>query len=499
MKRDIARRSRESLSAQLLDVRNQMVSGPSEDMPDLLTTNIYAPIARAAAAQRERRSSTERASRAADVLRVQINERNETRIREEPARRPETKEDMRRGYEAFIARLQAEMLETKKAHEKLLEVTASKMNLQRELNALSAELATYRSAKGAEAIKRLQDVIERLSREKRSLQQDLDSHQHRIDRLTTKLTRITRDSAVVSSDAKSNLDKLGAVYNKLLDSYNEMRARSAAVAPQLSAELHNKSSEVQELLVRNRQLAAQLAEKSLRGTCRGCAVKEATISKLVQKKLSAQTLSETKVDVTVEGRPTASFSTARTTPTRRVNYSPASQCTPPRGCHCDCVCTPHAALPSFVSRAFEQPFTAPISPVRTLTSYSAARPLPPQPQPQPATPGGQTITINTSTSRRVLHSHDKRYSVSGQSTPRQVLPASYSRPAGSSFKYSVSTAGTASPGPTPSPLGGGSFTALAAAAQQQPVRQISLLNSTDYREVVNRRRLIGEVFGCDTN
>lgn len=488
---------RESLAAPFLDVRNQAVRGPSEDIPDLLTTNIYTPVSK----------PSPRPPRPPPEVQLHIAERVEqveTHVRREKKEKGASKEALRRGYEAFIEQLKVEMEETKKAHEKLIEVTASKMSLQRELNALAAELETYRSEKGTDAVKHLQTVIARLTREKRSLQRALETHRQKIERLNMRLMRVTRESAVITSDAKGNLEKLGTIYNKLLDSYNGLKVRADAsfAQPQASAELQHKNEELHALLAQNRELYQRLAEQSKRErVCKACSVKDATIEKLVQKRVYSQTSSEQKYDFPV--KPAVHYSSVQrsVSPRQYLSPSPTVSCnrsvsyTPTKTCHCDCANAPSFCPPQprcCAAHAPEYGFNPPPFDPRVVGSYTPLR----HSQYAPAPPGPHTaLTVNGSAPRRVLHSQEKRSYAAVQSynPPRQVVQSPHVRQSG--YKYSLTTAGTTSP--VSAHYDSPSFTTMAAAAA--PPRQISLLNSTDYREIVNRRKLIDQVFGREEN
>lgn len=445
----------ESQTALNAEYRAQMDTMPAEDTPDMLATRVHTPVPKPSFAPRV---PTELGPL---EVRLQISQQQQHEVCErKEARILQSKEDIRRGYEAFIARLQAEIQETKRAHDKLLEATGSRTQLQEQLASLTAELEAYRSEHGGEAVKRLKGLVDRLSEEKLALQHEVESSQKRVLTLQTRLTRVYRETSASEAGSRENLDKLGAVYNKLLDSYNSLcaRAENPAEVAKLRGELESKMREIELLLQRNKDLSTQVAKLIHQSKdCGSCKRKDETIKMLSE----FQTRKETPREI----RPRSHSATSFTSHCGYCQGSPVS---------------------------YRHQTSAPeLSPARrSFISYHAP-PSPTRLSPHSIRMSNMPITVNNATVPQVHHSFSPR------PAPGSPINFSYrAQPALHTPKSIPSTPPTASPNsvrpsrPTRLPM---------PPADPLPARKISLLNSDDYREIVKKRKVIDELFGKEVN
>lgn len=234
------------------------------------------------------------------------------------------KENVKRGYEEYINRMNAEMEEMKKSELRLEQTLKLKSKLEVELELASRELGNLKGQDNEAVANELRRVINQLVEEKKQLRTSLSSHQTEINKLMVAVTSLKEISNGDSEDAKKKLSELQLNYNELLRNFNELKNKPVVAPPNIELEnlLREKVHHIHFLEGKIKDLNERLREKSNDIIiCRGCEQKDWQINHLTGRLKTVETRRVTTEPTIIRSRIEQPVSTIVRAPAQKVTYS----------------------------------------------------------------------------------------------------------------------------------------------------------------------------------
>lgn len=187
---------------------------------------------------------------------------------------------VKKGYEEFIRRLEAEMSQLKRSEERLIQMTTTKRHLELELERVSRELKSVKTSDSDEVVQELRRVIDRLMEEKKQLRGSLEQHQAEISKLVVYVNTLREEGPNESDALRSQLSELQSRFSALSAEYTHLRNTPIIAPPnrELEALLRERVQQIHILEARISDLSHRLRSRSQEQIyCRFCYEKDNTI------------------------------------------------------------------------------------------------------------------------------------------------------------------------------------------------------------------------------